>query len=108
MRSHLVSRQLAAFGAAFLLSGCIGEPRTYYAAKPIVLQQRPVARVSKKSAPAPSTLILSTPVLSASNTEAPILSADEKQQLFHDFQASQGRKDPTPAAPGPTAAGAAP
>ncbi len=71
------SRLLVAFGAVVLLAGCIGEPRTYFAAKPIMLQRRAVAQVWTKSAPAPP---------------APPLSADEKQQLFQEFQASQSFK----------------
>lgn len=89
MRLYSAFWSLVAFGAAILLAGCIGEPRTYYAAKPIVLQQPAVARISKRSAPSPS-----APAL------APVLSADEKQQLFQNFQASQGLKDPVVTAPG--------
>ncbi len=94
MRMSPALRTLAAFGAAILMAGCIGEPRTYYAAKPIVLQRHAAARVGKKSAPVPPAPNV-TPVL-----PAPILSADEKQQLFEDFQASQDPKDATATAPG--------
>ena len=94
LRLYFVFRTFAAFGAAILLAGCIGEPRTYYEAKPIVLQRHAVARASKKLPP-PSSAPALTPVLSA-----PVLSVDEKQQLFQEFQASQGPKDPIATAPG--------
>lgn len=83
------SRYLITFGAAILLAGCIGAPRTYYVAKPIVIQRPAVARISRKSVPASSAL-----------TSSAALSADEKQKLFEAFQASQGFKDPMVTAPG--------
>lgn len=109
MRRYPAFRCLVAFGAAVLLAGCVGEPRTYDAAKPIVLQRRAVSRVSKTpvpassaptSTPVSSTPILSAPVLSAPVLSTPVLSTDEKQQLFQDFQASQGIKEPIVTAPG--------
>jgi hypothetical protein len=92
-------RYLIAFGAALLLTSCVGEPKTYYEAEPIVLQRRAATRVSKKPAPTLSAPTSAT-VLSAPVQSAPVLSTDEKQQLFQDFEASQGRKDPVVIAPG--------
>ena len=112
MRLYPAFWPLAALGAVILLAGCIGEPQTYYAAKPVVLQRHAVARALKKSAlapPAPTlTPVLSAPILSDPVLSPPVLSADEKQQLFQEFQASQRLKDPIPTAPGATAPGEAP
>lgn len=93
VRPYGVFRYVVAFGAAVLLAGCVGEPQTYYAAKPIVLQPRAVAQVRKKPAPAPLA------PASAPNLSTPNLSTDEKQQLFQEFQASQRLKDPVAVAP---------
>ena len=57
------------------LSGCVGEPQTFYAAEPAVPQHRVAARV---------------PVRSSPSVVAPTLSADEKQRLFQGFQQLQG------------------
>lgn len=88
-RCHPAFRYIVTFGAAALLAGCVGEPRTYYAAKPIVVQKTAVPRVSRKSAPAPS-----------APTSTTALSVHEKQKLFEAFQASQGLKDPMVTTPG--------
>lgn len=56
---------------ALLLSGCVGEPQTFYAADPVEPEHHVVAR----------TLVRSMPTV-----VAPTLSAGEKQRLFQDFQ----------------------
>lgn len=86
MPIHGVPWLTVAFGAAFLLGGCIGEPRTYYAAKPIVLEPRVTPRIAARAAHA-------APVASAPNLTAPALTAAEKERLFQKFQRSQRLKD---------------
>lgn len=66
---------IAVFFAAMLLSGCVGEPQTFYAAEPVVPEPHVIARAPVRPAPA---------------VIAPTLSADEKQRLFQDFQQLQG------------------
>lgn len=81
MPIHGVPWLTVAFGAAFLLGGCIGEPRTYYAAKPIVLEPRVTPRITARA-------VHAAPVASAPN-----LTAAEKERLFQKFQRSQRLKD---------------
>jgi len=78
MRVFLAVLHVAALGTGVLLTACTREPPTYHAAKPIVLQRRAAAQVRARAAPA---------------LPAPALSADERQRLFQDFQASQSFKD---------------
>lgn len=66
------------FGVALLLGGCVGEPRTFYSARPAV----PGSSAAPRILPRP-----------ASSTAASALSASEKRRLFQQFQQSQGAKD---------------
>ena len=60
--------------AVLLLSGCVGQPRTYGSARPIVLTPR-YAPPKARAAP---------------TTRPPVpLSATEKQRLFQQFQETQ-------------------
>jgi len=81
------SRLIVAFGAAVSVAGCAGESRTYYEPQPITLH-RHAAQVRTRLIPAPSAPALAQPP-----------SADEKQQLFQEFQASQSFKGQTSTAP---------
>jgi ABC-type uncharacterized transport system auxiliary subunit len=82
MQSRLAMRDrrcvwvVAAVGAAALLSGCVGEPHTFSATKPIVL------KVPTVRAPA-------RPVAA---TQARTLSPAAKERLFREFQQSQSQK----------------
>jgi len=84
MRSRSVLWPVVVVGAAVLLSGCVGEPKTFAATKPapilkpIVLTPRTVARRSARAV-------------------APAMSRAEKERLFQGFQRSQALKAPTPA-----------
>lgn len=84
MHSRSFPWPVIAVGAAVLLSGCVGEPKTFPTAeptltlKPIVLAPRAITRTSAR------------PV-------APALSRAEKERLFQDFQRSQALKAPTAA-----------
>jgi hypothetical protein len=69
---------VAVFGLAFLLGGCVGVPQTFYAAEPVVPEHPAAPRLLPRPAPAPI---------------APALSDSEKRRLFQDFQQSQGAKD---------------
>jgi len=77
MRLFRTSRLIVALGAAIVMVGCTGEPRTYYAAKSIVLHRHATAQAQTRSVPTASVLALST---------------DEKERLFRGFQASLGLK----------------
>jgi uncharacterized lipoprotein YajG len=77
MRGFPTFPLIVVLAAGVLLAGCTREPRTHDAAKPIVLQRRAAAQVRARPAPA---------------LPASALSADEKQRLFQDFQASQSFK----------------
>ncbi len=78
MRVFLAVPLAAALGTGVLLTACTREPPSHHFAKPIVLQRRAAAQVQARPAPA---------------LPARALSADEKQRLFQDFQASQSFKD---------------
>lgn len=67
---------IAAFGVV-LISGCVGEPQTFYAAEPVVLESHAIVRALVRPTPA---------------AVAPTLTADEKQRLFQNFQQLQGLK----------------
>ena len=75
MRNSRLPWPVAAFCATALLGGCVGEPQTFHAAPPMVLQPRPVAQASTRSVSA-----------------KPALSTAEKQRLFQAFQRSQDQK----------------
>ena len=74
MRIRVYSLSTAIFALA-LLTGCVGEPQTFYIAEPVVPEHRVAVRAPVRSSP---TII------------APTLSADQKQRLFQDFQQLQG------------------
>lgn len=76
MYIRIVFSPIAALGVV-LISGCVGEPQTFYAAEPVVLESHTAARASVRPIPA---------------AVAPILTVDEKQRLFQGFQQSQGLK----------------
>lgn len=80
IRIHL---SLIAMFALVLLTGCVGEPQTFYAAEPVVPEHRVAARVPVRSSP---TIV------------TPTLSANEKQRLFQDFQQLQGSNSQAAAA----------
>ncbi len=65
-------------GAVILLSGCVGQPRTFYAEKPIVLKPPAVFREPARPLAAGS---------------APALSRAKKERLFQEFQRSQVLKE---------------
>ncbi len=80
MRNRTFPWSAAAIGAVVMLGGCVGEPRTFYEAKPVV-PPRPAAL----RAPAP-------PMVTA---PAPVLSRAAKERLFRGFQQSQSLKQRT-------------
>ena len=82
MLFRISSSFIAAF-IAMLLSGCVGEPQTFYAAEPVVTEPHIVARVPVRPTPA---------------VIAPTLSAEEKQRLFQDFRQLQGSNNQAAAA----------
>jgi len=67
----------AALAAVILLGGCMGEPQTFYTAKPIVLEPRATPPIRVR------------PVRTAPAAPAPALSAAEKEKLFQRFQQSR-------------------
>jgi len=80
MPIRIVHWPAVAVAATALLVGCTGEPRTFYTAKPIVLEPRPAAR-------APARPVRAAP--------GPVLSLAEKEQLFQKFRRLQRLKDQT-------------
>jgi len=70
MHIRIALLPVAAF-VVVLLTGCVGEPQTFYAADPVVPEHRVVAQALVRSSPA---------------AVAPTLSALQKQQLFRGFQ----------------------